>query len=538
MEKIFEGVPNKYNIIALIGTLIWSVLNVGYVRILSLVSQMVMEDDANLPLLIGMIIGYLVFWEIIEFYTDILTYYSGTAIENYTNEWFLSNTYRLKPSVIKRYNTGYINGLCAKLIGKKEKVYNQIVLFVPLSIIYVVYSAYQLSTYHYYYGIALLLVTLLAILLRISLRKKTDYYEKELTDAESLRAKRSIDCISNISTIQKMRSKDFMTDMLQKETINCFKKTKKCAIFNELSFAGYKLIMYLFLPIVLLIYYYNPDLVKDNVDLFAFLSVICVQLVHIAKNLSTTITDYIKFKSVVDKIDTIYCPENYRHRVYNGPFNYAEITDAHHKYYDDNKHMTTEVIIPHFIVNKGEHVCLYGESGQGKTTLLNILSGELESDSVTINGKKLEQRLACVFISQDTEMLDMTLRENLTLGNEAVSDEEIIQLIRRCGLGDWFDRQALGLDTVLGERGVFVSTGQRQRLNLIRGLLKKEYEVYLLDEPTSNVDEATEDDMIEVIKEYLGDKTFIVVTHRPKIKDICNSIYEFRGGICYNLNAQ
>ena len=83
----------------------------------------------------------------------------------------------------------------------------------------------------------------------------------------------------------------------------------------------------------------------------------------------------------------------------------------------------------------------------------------------------------------------------------------------------------------MGERGVFVSTGQRQRLNLVRGLLINDKEVYLLDEPTSNVDDVTEEAMINLIKKALKDKTVIIVTHKPKIKSICNHSYKFENGV-------
>ena len=110
-------------------------------------------------------------------------------------------------------------------------------------------------------------------------------------------------------------------------------------------------------------------------------------------------------------------------------------------------------------------------------------------------------------------------------------DELLIDYIEKVGLKNWFDRQKDGLDTLLGERGVFVSTGQRQRLNLIRGLLRRDKEIYLLDEPTSNVDAETEEKMIELIKTVLKDKTVVVVTHRPKIIDICDNCYKFENSI-------
>ena len=144
-----------------------------------------------------------------------------------------------------------------------------------------------------------------------------------------------------------------------------------------------------------------------------------------------------------------------------------------------------------------------------------------------VDGKETKRNIDAVFIAQDTEMLDMTLRENLTFGKEDISDEELVSMMEEVGMGDWLEKQKDGLDTMLGERGVFVSTGQRQRLNLLRGLLMEKV-IYLLDEPTSNVDDETEEKMIALINRRLKEKTIIVVTHKPKICGICDTQYQFR----------
>ena len=112
----------------------------------------------------------------------------------------------------------------------------------------------------------------------------------------------------------------------------------------------------------------------------------------------------------------------------------------------------------------------------------------------------------------------------------------MIEYINEVGLQNWFSRQKDGLDTLLGERGVFVSTGQRQRLNLIRGLLRNDKEIYLLDEPTSNVDSETEEKMIKLIKKVLKNKTVVIVTHKPKIIEICNHCYEFKDSVLRQVN--
>lgn len=86
--------------------------------------------------------------------------------------------------------------------------------------------------------------------------------------------------------------------------------------------------------------------------------------------------------------------------------------------------------------------------------------------------------------------------------------------------------QESSLDEVVGEKGVKLSAGQRQRLNIIRGILIDK-DVYFFDEPTSNLDKESEEKIVNMIDKYLKDKTYIIVTHRDSIKKLCNKHYVF-----------
>ena len=95
---------------------------------------------------------------------------------------------------------------------------------------------------------------------------------------------------------------------------------------------------------------------------------------------------------------------------------------------------------------------------------------------------------------------------------------------------EWYSNLENGLDEIVGEKGMKLSAGQQQRLNIIRGILM-DNELYFLDEPTSNLDEESERKIIEMIDKYLKDKTYIIVTHRDSIKQLCNKHYLFKNHI-------
>ena len=508
----------------------WSVFNVVYLTILSKLINNFAESNPILTIIISYF-SFLLIWEVIEYVSDVYQSVSCTKIEAAVKSKVLENTYKLKPEVIKKYNTGYINGVTSKYIENKIDTYNQFILFAPLSIIYMIYCIIMVSTHNIIYGLILLCLSIIATIIKYKVNNKKE--REKLAELDAIRDKIVIDSISNINTIQKMQSIDFIQNILADSNKKCIKQAKRWALKHEVGFTLYKFLIFIYMPIVCLVFYFFPNTIGDKMAFFSFLSVVCVQIVHTAKNIANALIAYAKYSGSKAKLKEIYKDKNIRRDILQlNEFRFAEINDVSYEYNNEETNKKITIQIPEFKVNKGDKICLYGESGQGKSTLLNILSGEIETTGVKINNLPLiDKRLECVFISQDTEILDMSLRDNLTLGNKDIKDEEIINLLFKCGLGGWFSKQSAGLDTILGERGVFVSTGQRQRLNIIRGLLIKDKEIYLLDEPTSNVDEITEERIIDIIKEYLQNKTMIVVTHRPKIKEICNKAYKFTNSI-------
>ena len=159
---------------------------------------------------------------------------------------------------------------------------------------------------------------------------------------------------------------------------------------------------------------------------------------------------------------------------------------------------------------------------------MNILAGlyPLENGELLIDNKNMKDtRLDLVFVSQEVELFDLSIRDNLCLGKD-IPDEVILQLLDEAGLTGWYNELPEGLETMVGERGIKLSAGQKQRLNLIRGILIDK-DLYFFDEPTSNLDALSEEKITNMIEKYLKDKTYVIVTHRPKLKELCNKHYVF-----------
>ena len=128
-------------------------------------------------------------------------------------------------------------------------------------------------------------------------------------------------------------------------------------------------------------------------------------------------------------------------------------------------------------------------------------------------------------MSQEIEVFNLTIRDNLLLGKD-IEENKIIEIFKEAGLYEWYKNLPNGLDEYIGEKGIKVSVGQKQRLNIIRGILNNK-ELYIFDEPTSNLDEYSEKLIIDLINKYLKDKTVIIVTHRNNLISLCDKHYVF-----------
>ncbi|MBS4027350.1 MAG: ABC transporter ATP-binding protein [Ignavibacteriales bacterium] len=176
-----------------------------------------------------------------------------------------------------------------------------------------------------------------------------------------------------------------------------------------------------------------------------------------------------------------------------------------------------------FSVARGETIAFVGPSGSGKTTLVKLLVGlyqtqagkilynEVESTSVDLDS--LRERIG--FVTQDTQLFSGTIRENLLFVNPNASDKECLEVLNKSACQSLLARADKGLDTVIGEGGVKVSGGEKQRLSIARALLRKP-NLLVFDEATSSLDSLTEEEISETIRDVskVNDVITILIAHR------------------------
>ncbi|MCW4467078.1 ABC transporter ATP-binding protein/permease [Glutamicibacter sp. MNS18] len=166
----------------------------------------------------------------------------------------------------------------------------------------------------------------------------------------------------------------------------------------------------------------------------------------------------------------------------------------------------------------GSRTAVIGASGSGKSTLLRLLSGQLETSAGLVHDTRQALGTATLrwntaVVEQNSTLFAMSLRENLALADPQATDQEMIGLLHRVGLGDWFEALEQGLDLPLGEGGARLSGGQGQRLAIARAVLA-DRPVLLLDEPTSALDVHTEAQVLQLLGTVGQGRITITVTHR------------------------
>lgn len=188
-------------------------------------------------------------------------------------------------------------------------------------------------------------------------------------------------------------------------------------------------------------------------------------------------------------------------------------------------------------VKCGETIAFVGNSGGGKTTIVNLLprfydvkSGSIEIDGVDIRDYTLESlrdNIAVVF--QDNFLFSGTIRENIMLGNENATEEQINQAVKMAYLDDFIASLKDGIDTKIGERGMLLSGGQKQRVAIARAFLKNA-PIIILDEATSALDNKAEAVVQKAIDNLMQDKTVFVIAHRLSTIQNANKIVVINQG--------
>ncbi len=214
--------------------------------------------------------------------------------------------------------------------------------------------------------------------------------------------------------------------------------------------------------------------------------------------------------------------------------------DVHFQYEDD--HPILQGL--NLTVKAGETVAIVGESGAGKSTILNLVTGfyTQSSGKVLLDGKELNKidltsyRKHIAVVPQVSSMFTGTIRDNITYGSPKVTKKQLDEVIEAACLKDVIDNMPLGLDTQIGEHGGKLSGGQRQRISIARALIRNP-KIIILDEATSALDTVSEKHIQSAINNLAKGRTTFIVAHRLSTVKDADKIAVLKKGKCVEFGT-
>lgn len=194
--------------------------------------------------------------------------------------------------------------------------------------------------------------------------------------------------------------------------------------------------------------------------------------------------------------------------------------------YKDNDEKILKNI--NLVAKKGETVALVGNSGGGKSTLVNLIprffdvdAGEISIDGINVKDYKIKSlRKKIGIVPQETFLFGGTVLENIRYGNQQASVEEVIEAAKKANAHEFIEKLEQGYETEIGERGVKLSGGQKQRISIARAILENP-QILILDEATSALDNESEQLVQDALEKLMKGKTTFVIAHR--LSTIINS---------------
>lgn len=521
MKELLKVVAKKLFIWSIVINMIYSLADYGESFALSYfgTSPLTLEKIVKLTICIFIVdMVMLISGKIASYIDNVNNQKTQTAIQKY----YFNKLQSMTMEQISNIHTGYIHKLITNLsFYFFEMIWQFEISVIPLIIggtsILIMVCRQSVIT-----GVICIIISLLAVFLKYKMIKNKQIYQKEVNEAESRYNATFIDFIQNLIAVRKLNIGKFCERKINENSAEYLEATK----INERKrsntngvFTGLMNLLYLVVLISTIIIVTNGE---DGLPYLLFYMSALGKLYSNLNSLVRLIDIRERFKTSKKQLDE-YFKDSKEMKLVNN-FNEVKLTNVIFSYTKNS----TKIKIPEFVLNRGDKISIMGESGQGKTTVMNILAGlyPLENGKLLINNKIVtDSRLDLVFVSQEVELFDLSIRDNLCLGKE-ISDDRILELLEEAGLTGWYKELPNGLETMVGERGIKLSAGQKQRLNLIRGILIDK-DLYFFDEPTSNLDSLSEEKITNMIEKYLREKTYVIVTHRPKLKELCNKHYIF-----------
>ncbi len=461
-----------------------------------------------------------------DYYTNIITQKVGARM--YADG--LEHSLKLPYQVFEDQRSGETLGVLQKVRLDTEKFITSFisVLFVSLiGMIFVIVYSLSVS-----YKVTLIYFAAIPIITFVSmfLSRKIKTIQKKIVSQTTVLAGSTTESLRNIELIKSLGLAGQEIKRLNKTTYQILDlELKKVKYVRSMSFAQGTTVNFVRsgMLIVLLILIFEKTISAGQYFTFLFYSFF---LFNPLQELGNVILSWREAEVSLNNFKQILSTE-----IDSKPANPVHLPKINKLTFDQVsfRHLTGKrnaISNIDFNVEKGETIAFVGPSGSGKTTLVKMLvglyqplNGKVLYNNISSNEIDLDQlREKIGFVTQDTQLFSGTIRENLLFVQPKATDEECLSAMKRAACYNLLARAENGLDTVIGEGGVKVSGGEKQRLSIARALLRKP-DLLVFDEATSSLDSITEEEISKTIRDVSEQENHITILIAHRLSTILHA---------------
>lgn len=465
-------------------------------------------------------------------------------------EKVLEHEMKLPCKYYENHHSGELLSKVSYDLGKMGDIFGSRFRRVVMPFIMVVVFLVPMSVLSWQLTLCLVLVNTLLIGITMLLSKPLKNLSKKMSESNSTMTKHITDLVQGIVQVRMFEAGKVTIQKYNDEADIYARKSDKRNIYSSLldsANIGFDLICnlvflalgiwfvqkgYTTLGALAAIYTMYGSFSRQFLQMGKYLPELIAYLTY-AQNIFTFLEEktedeiYLKFKQ-----DYTYNPITPK----ANDINSVEINNVTFSYIKDENEQPI-VVLDNYNekIKKGEFVAVTGASGSGKTTLAKLLMGFYKADAgdISICGNNLnaisfaEGRSLLSFVPQDAILFDMSVKDNIRMGNINATDEEIIKAAKLANADGFICELENGYDTIVGEKGTSVSGGQRQRIAIARAIIKGA-EVMIMDEATSALDNESERAVNETLQKLKGTMTIIMIAHRTSTIQMADRVIKLQ----------
>lgn len=446
-----------------------------------------------------------------------------------------SHLQELSLSYYNQNNVGYIH---ARVMSDSGKI-GEMVAWQFMNIVwfgsYIVFILIVMLITNFRLALYVIALVPVAVIFIVLFQKKLLVLNREVREMNSKITSDINEGITGVKSMKTLVVEEKMGREFKTDTREMYKKTVRTTHHSALFSASVTLMSAIALSVVM---WKGGEMTLENVMEIGTLSIFmsyALGMLDPIQNIINTVAQMIAIQvnierytrlihtegevhdtpEVIEKYGDSFSPKKENWEPLHGDIDFVDVTF----HYPDGE----ELVLEHFnlSVPQGTNVAIVGETGAGKSTLVNLVCRFFEptTGQVLIDGKDAKERSLqwlhsnIGYVLQTPHLFSGTVRDNLKYGNPNATEEQIIEALRLVSADFVIDKLKDGLDTQIGEGGDFLSTGEKQLLSIARALLA-DPRILILDEATSSIDTVTEKAIQEAISTVIKDRTSFVIAHR------------------------